>query len=88
MIVVAMLLSGAVAGLVGLPRCSPTRYNYGSTFQTGLGFTGIAVALLGRNNPIGIAFGALLFAFLTEQANPAARSWPASRPTSSPSPRA
>ena len=40
-----------------------------STFQTGLGFTGIAVALLGRNNPVGIAFGALLFAFLDEQAN-------------------
>ena len=43
--------------------------HYGSTFQTGLGFTGIAVALLGRNNPIGIAFGALIFAFLNEQSN-------------------
>ena len=30
----------------------------------GLGFTGIAIALLGRNHPVGIAFGALLFAFL------------------------
>ncbi|MDX6317143.1 MAG: ral nucleoside transport system permease protein, partial [Nocardioidaceae bacterium] len=35
----------------------------------GLGFTGIAVALLGRNQPVGIVFGAVLFAFLGEQAN-------------------
>jgi simple sugar transport system permease protein len=68
MIVIAMLLSGAVAGLVGLPTMFSDSFNYGSAFQTGLGFTGIAVALLGRNNPIGIAFGALVFAFLSEQA--------------------
>ena len=68
MIVIAMLLSGAVAGLVGLPTMFSDSYNFGSSFQTGLGFTGIAVALLGRNNPIGIAFGALIFAFLSEQA--------------------
>ena len=68
MIVIAMLLSGAVAGLVGLPTMFSDSYAYGSAFQTGLGFTGIAVALLGRNNPLGIAFGALIFAFLSEQA--------------------
>ena len=68
MIVVSMLLSGAVAALIGLPVMFSDSYNYGSSFQTGLGFTGIAVALLGRNNPIGIAFGALIFAFLSEQA--------------------
>ncbi len=68
MIVVAMLLSGAVAGLVGLPAMFSDSYSYGSAFQTGLGFTGIAVALLGRNNPVGIAFGAVIFAFLSEQA--------------------
>jgi simple sugar transport system permease protein len=68
MIVIAMLLSGAVAGLVGLPTMFSDSFAYGSSFQTGLGFTGIAVALLGRNNPVGIAFGALIFAFLSEQA--------------------
>ena len=68
MIVVTMLLSGAVAGLVGLPTMFSDSFAYGSAFQTGLGFTGIAVALLGRNNPVGIAFGALIFAFLNEQA--------------------
>jgi simple sugar transport system permease protein len=34
------------------------------TFPVGFGFTGIAVALLGRNNPLGIAFASYLFAFL------------------------
>jgi simple sugar transport system permease protein len=68
MIVISMLLSGAVAALIGLPVMFSDSFNYGSSFQTGLGFTGIAVALLGRNNPIGIAFGALIFAFLSEQA--------------------
>ena len=68
MVVVAMLLSGAVAGLVGLPTMFSDSFAYGSSFQVGLGFTGIAVALLGRNHPVGIAFGALIFAFLSEQA--------------------
>src|SRR4051794_10308068 len=68
MIVIAMLLSGAVAGLIGLPTMFSDSFAYGSSFQTGLGFTGIAVALLGRNNPVGIAFGALIFAFLNQQA--------------------
>ncbi len=70
MIVVSMLLSGAIAGLVGLPLLFGDAYAYGSTFQSGLGFAGIAIALLGRNHPFGIALGALLFAFLDEQANP------------------
>jgi len=70
MIVISMLLSGGAAGLVGLPLLFGNDYAYGSTFQSGLGFAGIAIALLGRNHPIGIAFGALLFAFLDEQSNP------------------
>ncbi len=70
MVVTAMLVSGGVAGLVGLPILFGDAYSYGSDFQSGLGFTGIAIALLGRNHPVGIALGALLFAFLDEQSNP------------------
>ena len=70
MTIAAMLVSGGVAGLVGLPILFGSAYSYGSTFQSGLGFAGIAIALLGRNHPIGIALGALLFAFLEEQSNP------------------
>jgi simple sugar transport system permease protein len=44
-------------------------HNYGTSFQVGIGFAGIAVALLGRNNPVGIALGALIFSFLAEQGN-------------------
>jgi simple sugar transport system permease protein len=68
MIIISMLLSGAVAALIGLPQMFSDSHNYGSSFQTNLGFTGIAVALLGRNSPIGIAFGALIFSFLSQQA--------------------
>ena len=64
MIVIAMLLSGAVAGLVGLPTMFSDSFAYGSSFQTGLGFTGIAVALLGRNTAIGTGLAALLFGAL------------------------
>lgn len=69
MVLSAMLLSGGVAGLIWMPALFGGAGSYGSTFQVGLGFTGIAVALLGRNQPLGIAFGAVLFAFLTAQSN-------------------
>ncbi|HZJ08053.1 MAG TPA: ABC transporter permease [Nocardioidaceae bacterium] len=69
MVVISMLLSGAVAGLVWMPALFGSGYSYGTSFQSGLGFIGIAVALLGRNRPLGIMFGALLFAFLNEQSN-------------------
>jgi simple sugar transport system permease protein len=69
MIVITLLLSGAMAGLVGMPALLGDSYSYSSiTFQTGLGFTGIAIALLGRNNPVGIAFAAVLWAFLDQSA--------------------
>ncbi len=64
MVVYAMLLSGLVAGLVGMPELLSDEGNYEQSFVQGLGFAGIAVALLGRNNPAGIAVGALLFGFL------------------------
>ncbi|MFG1707245.1 ABC transporter permease [Nonomuraea sp. M3C6] len=64
MIIAAMVLSGAIAGLIGLPEILGDRGAFNSNFTAGLGFLGIAVALLGRNKPVGIAFAALLFAFL------------------------
>jgi ABC-type uncharacterized transport system permease subunit len=53
-----------VAGLIGLPDLLGNTHAYTTEFTSQLGFLGIAVALLGRNNPLGIAFAALLFAFL------------------------
>jgi simple sugar transport system permease protein len=68
MVIVALLLSGAVAGLVGLPEVLGRDFAYTLNSPTGYGFTGIAIALLGRNNPVGIAFGAVLWAFLDKSA--------------------
>jgi flagellin-like protein len=69
MVVISMLISGGVAGLIWMPAFFGSAHSYGTSFQAGLGFTGIAVALLGRNQPVGIVFGAVLFAFLGEQSN-------------------
>ena len=69
MVLVTMLMSGAVAGLISLPAMFGSVHNYGNSSQVGLGFAGIGVALLGRNNPLGIAAGALIFAFLREKGN-------------------
>lgn len=63
MVVMAMVISGLVAGLVGLTEVNHLGFFPANPIQ-GLGFTGIAVALLGRNGAVGAAFAALLFAFL------------------------
>ncbi len=70
MVVKTMLISGGLAGLIGLPDLLGSRYDYGTEFTAGLGFLGIAVALLGRSTPLGIALAALLFAFLDRAALP------------------
>lgn len=66
MVVTAMVLSGAVAGLTGMPQLLGSSHSYSLDFPAGIGFTGIGIALLGRNNPIGIALAALLWAFLDQ----------------------
>lgn len=68
MVVKAMLLSGGMAGLVGLSSVLVEDGRFAGDFQTGIGFTGIAVALVGRNHPVGIALGALLWGFMERSA--------------------
>jgi general nucleoside transport system permease protein len=68
MILKTMLISGAVAGLVGMPDLFGLYHRYTIDFVTGLGFLGIAVALVGRNHPVGIALASLLFGFLDRSA--------------------
>jgi ABC-type uncharacterized transport system permease subunit len=58
------LISGALAGFVGLNHLLVEQGFFGSTYQQFLGFEGIAVAFLGRNSPIGIPLAAILLAML------------------------
>ncbi|WP_410536879.1 ABC transporter permease [Streptomyces sp. KL2] len=69
MVLTSMLISGAVAGLAGMPVLLGDAHTYSLDFPAGVGFTGITIALLGRNHPLGIALGALLIAFL-DKASP------------------
>jgi simple sugar transport system permease protein len=69
-IVLAMVISGMLAGMVGINEVLGYRYRYYDGFSAGYGFTGIAVALLGRNHPVGVFFAALLFGALNRSALP------------------
>jgi general nucleoside transport system permease protein len=64
-IVVAMLLSGLVGGLAGALQILGVTYRFIDNFSPGYGFTGIAVALLGRNHPVGLLLSALFFGALS-----------------------
>jgi general nucleoside transport system permease protein len=64
MVLTTMLISGAVAGMINLPRMLGESHTYTEGFAS-IGFTGIAVALLGRNHPVGMALGAVLWGFLS-----------------------
>ncbi|ONI79535.1 hypothetical protein ALI144C_25165 [Actinosynnema sp. ALI-1.44] len=63
-IMVSMLISGAIAGLGGAVHALGVVHRFVDGFSPGYGFTGIAVALLGRNSAVGVALGAVLFGAL------------------------
>jgi simple sugar transport system permease protein len=63
-VIVAMLLSGALAGLVAVNEVLGAQHRLVLNFVGGAGFVGIAVALMGRNHPVGICLAALLFGAL------------------------
>jgi simple sugar transport system permease protein len=64
LIVLAMLISGALAGCMALNEILGVQHKLLLNFSAGYGFTGIAVALMGRNHPVGIVLAALLFGAL------------------------
>jgi general nucleoside transport system permease protein len=65
-IIIAMLISGALAGFVGVNEILGVQHRVILNFTGGVGFVGIAVALMGRNHPIGIILAALLFGVLAQ----------------------
>lgn len=63
-IMIAMTLSGAMAGMIAVNEVLGVQSRLVLDFVFGYGFTGIAVGLMGRNHPIGVALAALLFGAL------------------------
>lgn len=61
----ALCISGALAGLAGAVEVMGLHHRIFDQFSAGVGFTGIAVALLAKNHPIGIIAAALLFGALS-----------------------
>jgi simple sugar transport system permease protein len=62
----ALAVSGAVAGLGGINYVLGYKRYYEDGFSGGAGFLGIAVALVGRNHPLGVVLAALFFATLSQ----------------------
>jgi general nucleoside transport system permease protein len=62
----ALTISGALAGLGGVNYVLGYEHYYEEGFATGAGFLGIAVAIVGRNHPVGVVLAALLFATLSQ----------------------
>ena len=63
-IVIAMVIAGALAGLMGVNEVMGSQHRLVLGFTAGFGFAGIAVALMGRNHPFGVVLAALLFGVL------------------------
>ena len=63
-IMVAMMLSGALSGLMAINNVMGQAEKLLQNSAEGAGFIGIAVALMGRNHPLGILVAAILFGFL------------------------
>ncbi len=63
-VVIGMAISGALAGMVGMNEIAGVSGRLLLEFVSGAGFTGIAVALMGRNHPLGIIFASVLFGAL------------------------
>ena len=62
--VLAMVLSGALAGLAGANEVLGVNYSLALAFSSGYGFDAIALALLGKSHPAGVVAASLLFGFL------------------------
>lgn len=62
--IVTMLISGALAGLMAVNTTQGEAERLVLNSTEGAGFIGIAVALMGRNHPVGVFIAALLFGFL------------------------
>ncbi|OON64244.1 sugar ABC transporter permease [Massilia sp. KIM] len=65
-IIVAMLISGALAGLAAVNSILGSTHYLSLNFPAGAGFVGIAIALMGRQHPVGIFLSSVLFGALIQ----------------------
>lgn len=77
MIIIAMVLAGALAGMVAVNNVGGVQGRLILNFVGGAGFVGIAVAFMGRAHPVGVGLSALLFGVLYQGGNELAFSMPA-----------
>jgi ABC-type uncharacterized transport system permease subunit len=63
-IIIAMMISGGLAGMMALNPIMGDQHRVALDFVAGAGFVGIAVALMGRSHPAGIVPAAILFGVL------------------------
>jgi general nucleoside transport system permease protein len=63
--VIAMTIAGALAGLAATPFVLGHKHAFEEGLGRGVGFLGVAVALLGLSNPLGIGAAALALGFLS-----------------------
>lgn len=65
-IIVTMMISGALAGLAAVNSVMGSTHYLNLNFPAGAGFIGIAIALMGRQHPVGILLSAILFGALIQ----------------------
>ena len=65
-IMISMFISGALAGMLSINVVMGEQERLIKEFVEGAGFVGIAVALMGRNHPVGIILASILFGMLTQ----------------------
>ena len=62
--IIAMLISGAMAGMMALNVVMGFQHRLVLDYVGGAGFVGIAVSLMGRSHPVGVVLAAILFGIL------------------------
>jgi len=65
-IIVTMMISGALAGLAAVNSVMGSTHYLNLNFPAGAGFIGIAIALMGRQHPVGILLSSILFGALIQ----------------------
>ncbi len=63
-IILVMVIGGVIGGVAGVAQVAGVHYRFIAGFSPGLGFTGIVVALLGRNTALGTLLAAIFFGAL------------------------